>query len=270
MVSGGFSQLVGYGSQDNYLPQPYSFNTLFTYLTDEELMNLIKNHKCGINDKLKHYNQTLLYKAIENNSIKAVEYLLEKGADPNTQGCFYAAFNYEQSRKNFEIARLLLKYGADLKKSEHSYINRLMYYENFDFAKELLQLGALIKPLDIFSFYSKKNQLQFLVENGALLNGQHENMNVREYFLYHMISTSLDDYDSDSDSETDMPGDFYVFIYIRESIKEPLAYISKKLAQRRWTFVKCYVLFLGVHQRAVVSANHPNRLKQLNYFEISE
>ena len=52
-------------------------------------------------------------------------------------------------------------------------------------------------------------------------------------------------------------------------IIERFRYIAQKFAHRNWTFIKCYTRLLSLHQRAVVSANHPNRLKQLGVFDIN-
>jgi hypothetical protein len=38
--------------------------------------------------------------------------------------------------------------------------------------------------------------------------------------------------------------------------------------RRKWMLVKCSVKFLSLHQRAVVTANHPDRLRDLGVFEL--
>jgi hypothetical protein len=44
----------------------------------------------------------------------------------------------------------------------------------------------------------------------------------------------------------------------------------KLLAKRRWVVVKCIVLALGIHKRAVVTANHPLRLLERGEFNNSD
>jgi hypothetical protein len=44
-------------------------------------------------------------------------------------------------------------------------------------------------------------------------------------------------------------------------------YFIKVLAKRRWVIVKCIVLVLGIHKRAVVTANHPLRKLKRKEFE---
>ena len=59
----------------------------------------------------------------------------------------------------------------------------------------------------------------------------------------------------------------------------PLFGYSKKLerrfpslyriwVRRKWMLIKCSVKFLSLHQRAVVTANSPDRLKELGTFEV--
>ena len=45
-------------------------------------------------------------------------------------------------------------------------------------------------------------------------------------------------------------------------------YFIKVLAKRRWVTIKCVVLTLGIHKRAVIKANHPDRLLEQGVFEI--
>jgi hypothetical protein len=53
-------------------------------------------------------------------------------------------------------------------------------------------------------------------------------------------------------------------------IPTKLRYFRKVLAKRRWVIIKCIVLALGIHKRAVVSANHPLRLLERGEFEEKE
>jgi len=53
-------------------------------------------------------------------------------------------------------------------------------------------------------------------------------------------------------------------------IPTTLRYFRKLLAKRRWVVVKCIVLALGLHKRAVVTANHPLRLLECGEFEEKE
>lgn len=50
--------------------------------------------------------------------------------------------------------------------------------------------------------------------------------------------------------------------------KEVVKYFIKILAKRRWVYVKCVMLVLSLHKRAVERVNHPDRLKQQGVFVI--
>ena len=61
------------------------------------------------------------------------------------------------------------------------------------------------------------------------------------------------------------------FYKYKEFIKpESHMYFIKVLAKRRWVVVKCIVLALGIHKRAVVTANHPLRLLERGEFNNSD
>ena len=45
--------------------------------------------------------------------------------------------------------------------------------------------------------------------------------------------------------------------------------VLKYWCQRKWAIIRSATKLLSLHQRAVVSANHPNRLKELGEFEIN-
>jgi hypothetical protein len=62
-----------------------------------------------------------------------------------------------------------------------------------------------------------------------------------------------------------LTNEFYKY---KEFIKpESHMYFIKVLAKRRWVVVKCIVLVLGIHKRAVVTANHPLRLLERGEFK---
>ena len=46
--------------------------------------------------------------------------------------------------------------------------------------------------------------------------------------------------------------------------------VLKYWCQRKWAIIRSATKLLSLHQRAVVTANHPNRLKQLGYFNVKE
>jgi hypothetical protein len=52
-----------------------------------------------------------------------------------------------------------------------------------------------------------------------------------------------------------------------DSVLIKLIYYKKELRKEaRWKILFCATKFLGVHKRAVITANHPDRLKELGVF----
>ena len=248
------------------------------YYTHEDLMIEIVNHKGNVNDIVypEKYG-TFLYKAVFHDYPTVVKYLLEHGSDPNiiAQGnydCLKLAIN----NNTYDIAEMLLEHGAKINNTD--YFLYVLRHKQFKLAELILEQDKSMVQDTLYkvarSWYSDKlNCLQFLVEHGAYVNNDTRDILYSE-FVYDFYEDTYHYYDSEYENESDSESETeefydYRYICINNCYRDSFEYISKKLAQRRWTFVKCYVLLLGLHQRAVVSANHPNRLKELGEFEIN-
>lgn len=259
-IMGGLLQLIAYGAQDVFL---HSNELLQAKLFDtrEDLLYEFKHYFGDMNETPEgwRYGSTFLYEAVDHSWTDVVQYFLEQGANPNRgNSCLQRALHL----KDLDIVNILIKHGAR--------IHDVFYY----------------------TWQSDFNVLQYLVEHGAHINIRNKNGDtIRDIFNSHFVQCYIintkdysdedmdededDDIGSDSDSEyayyddTERRRD-YMRIDVNSSHKEPFQYISKKLAGRRWVFVKCYVKWLGIHQRAVISANHPNRLKELGVFDCED
>ena len=53
-----------------------------------------------------------------------------------------------------------------------------------------------------------------------------------------------------------------------ERLKRRFPTLYRIWVRRKWMLIKCSVRFLRLHQRAVVTANHPQRLRDLGTFEV--
>lgn len=86
-----------------------------TSLEDSELIRFLVQHGADINSKT-NIKTTALMSAVDRQDYAAVQYLLENGADPNIRHqtimpCC-TALAIARSKKNDDIEKLLLKYGA--------------------------------------------------------------------------------------------------------------------------------------------------------------
>ncbi len=152
---------------------------------------------------------------------------------------------------HIDIVKRCIRFGADVNKvdcndSPPLYLALLLHYFyktiQLNIAKILFKAGAdpnkkikrgnTIMPM-IF-YLNNDIGIKELIKYGALIN---------EFYKYKEIIKEFMD-------------------------PETCHYFIKVLAKRRWVYLKCVVLILGIHKRAVVTANHPDRLKQQGVFEL--
>jgi hypothetical protein len=299
---GGLLQLVAFGAQDIYLSgnASVSFDKLYTHerFTNKDLLKEIMDYKGGINDIVYPDDYlTFFNKAIYYDFKKSLTYLLEHGADPTIK-CEYFddCFCYSIDNYHLETANILFKYGITNKRNldniSHIGVKIFSCYD-----KGYLELtNYLIKNYNkhfLFNPNYRYDEIVYLVEHGAYINSEYRkiledkscrivgDLNTRTGYYNEWYPDYDDEYsdsdesyyeysDSDDEPKTDYSFYKYMEIQIDKDTHNKFIYIAKKLAQRRWTFVKCYTRWLSLHQRAVVSANHPNRLKKLGVFDVKE
>lgn len=123
----------------------YTTEILKFYKLDKAFTVLINNNF----DPYKHKKDELFAKAIENESIEEIEYILEQGID--IKGGAYNSPIID-SANNSQILKLLIQHGADVNSTyssgETALINAV-YNKNLESARILLENGA-----DIDAYYS--------------------------------------------------------------------------------------------------------------------
>ena len=141
-----------------------------------------------------------------------------------------------------DIVKRCISLGADVNKLDYHdtpplYMG-LQYCNNKNnIAQILLQAGAnpniIVKgaPILFYVFWRDENvkNVDLLIRYGALTN---------EFYKYRHFLT-----------------------------ENKQKYFIKILSKRRWVYIKCVMLILSVHKRAVERVNHPDRLKLLGTFE---
>ncbi len=98
--------------------------------------------------------------------------------------------------------------------------------------------GIVMPILFYFMRYSSYNIIKYidlLIQYGALIN---------EFYKYrdHLENQNIE--------------------------KQNIYHFKQILAKRRWVIIKCVTIALSLHKRAVITANHPDRLKLSGAFEI--
>lgn len=111
---------------------------------------------------------TPLYEAMKSGSMKLVEVLLEKGADPSFQdeSC-QTPLHFAIKTGNLELFKFLLEKGANLNvcdKFKETLIHFGVKNGNLEFVKLMLEKGTDVNTQDFF----KNTPLHFAVENGNL------------------------------------------------------------------------------------------------------
>jgi hypothetical protein len=175
---------------------------------------------------------------------KAIKLLLKHGANPNqlvsTRLNPQPPLVYFLSIKKYESATVLLEHGADPNDRRFSALHAIMRYSKF--IPLLVKKGA---DVNIISSYFGTTPLEHAVY--LLTISTHVVPELRDD-LFCFIRTIMK-YRPKVDD------------YSREFIKYNLPDVFSKWIRGKWVLIRCSVKLLGLHQRAVVTANHP--LKKL-------
>ena len=184
---------------------------------------------------------------------KAIELLLKHGANPNqlvsTRLNPQPPLVYFLSIKKYESATVLLEHGADPNDRRFSALHAIMRYSKF--IPLLVKKGA---DINIISGSFVTTPIGHAVSLFILMVVNHVVPKLRDDLLCYI--------------RTIMKYRPKVDDYSREFIKYHLPDVFSKWIRGKWVFIRCSVKFLGLHQRAVVSANHPLRKQARGEFKV--
>lgn len=107
-------------------------------------------HTIENNKAMKFYLSLFLCYAVIKDNIDVIKYLLNKGADINTQNGNPITLAIVEN--NFTIAKLLINYGAAISR-EH--IQNVLLKNNKKFIEYFLKLGLLDKDSNIYRLYNR-------------------------------------------------------------------------------------------------------------------
>ena len=184
---------------------------------------------------------------------KAIELLLKHGANPNqlvsTRLNPQPPLVYFLSIKKYESATVLLEHGADPNDRRFSALHAIMRYSKF--IPLLVKKGA---DINIISGSFVTTPIGHAVSLFILMVVNHVVPKLRDD-LFCYIRTIMK-YRPKVDD------------YSREFIKYHLPDVFSKWIRGKWVFIRCSVKFLGLQQRAVVTANHPLRKLARGEFKV--
>ncbi len=149
-----------------------------------------------------------------------------------------------------DLVEKIIKLGAYLEDYDHYYRTALCWglYKHKKFVESLLKAGA--NPnVKITKNVFELNKMPILY---WLIN--YSDIRTCELKLLIKYGVILSDY------KLYLPS-----IPYRKT--EFFSHFFEVLAKRRWVYIKCVVIILGIHKRAVVTANHPDRLLQQGVFQ---
>lgn len=140
---------------------------------------------------------------------------------------------------SIKVITLLLENGADPNirdwRDGGTALHSLFWYDYIDL---LIRYGVKINaidkhgetPLDMMIFFKKEDEIRALAKYKPKMNKPSPE----------------------------------AIVYVREVCPELL----QQMARRMWLKLFCVVKLLSLHQRAVITANHPKRLEAQGYFEL--
>ena len=217
--------------------------------------------------------------------IELKKYLDNEG-DPNAYDSTKCSLlNSCAYHHDLECFELLLQYGANPNQSyyKNNFIFPLIqeiFYGNNQHIKLLLQYGADpnfmyygCTALHNIVLYPSKyfiEQFNLLMDSGADINIKTKNGNSCIDILvdHHILGQCFPHLLHNLNIKYNVLMKYNCSLKYNSVLKQ-VPNVLKYWCKRKWAIIRSATKILSLHQRAVVSANHPNRLKQLGVFEIN-
>jgi hypothetical protein len=241
----GGTPLISLRLEAGWDPNPYEVNG------DHLILECIRGNsawgfeallKAGLNPNIsvtRYRDVSILSECIVWGREELVSLALKYGADPNAGRALDSALVFGSTG----IIMDLLKHGADPNvKDYRGETSLFMAYYNFD------------------DYNCNYNHIVCLLEHGADLTA----MNNKGETVLDLMIMFMQKWSKSDVSVTELLR--FPFRFSEHVKNHPEA--RRVWFRRKLTTLKCIVKFLSVHQRAVISANHPSRLKEMGVFEV--
>ena len=179
--------------------------------------------------------------------------LLQRIEEPATPTQKLYLYMEACEENNVKAVKRLLELGLDLNgewpNKERGLLSVALIHSAPQIAELILERGADPNEISHGQFIIfEGHYIKLLIKYGAFIStvryGEHS---LRSWLKFCCI---VDYYDKT----------------VNKKAKKAFKTLCKKLAKRRWVFVKCYMKLLYLHHRAVVTANHPLRKLARNEF----
>jgi ankyrin repeat protein len=197
--------------------------------------------------------ESQLYQYLCLQNAKCFKLLLERGADPNQ---YFWRDNPHSllatciTWGHDDLAMLLIKHGANVHwrdSSERTVIRYVDVHRQRKIFEALLERGVDINSKDD----TGKTMLDRRIENRRFSN-------IAGFRLENIIFLV----------RRGARIDFKIILPLQKENPELWSILKAIWARRKWLVMKCSVKFLSLHQRAVVTANHPLRKLERSEFTL--
>ena len=154
-------------------------------------------------------------------------------------------------------------------------LHKCIMFGFYDYVKKCIELGADVnKPTGhgTFPVYIALVNNHFKIAEILLQNGADPNVKVNGVHPFSWVIYTGYIYDKGKTVHLLIKygillNEIHGYNNFKRLSGQQKIFLQKKIAHRKWIVLKALSKFLAIHKRAVITANHPERLKQLGTFE---